>query len=78
MYTVIVPMYSQAVFSDVVADSPEAAIAQVLERIEESGIYDASDQIEEHMPLAQALKDDTECPKEPQATLIEDDEEVIE
>lgn len=64
-FTVAVPMASLAIFDDIEADSSEAAILLVKERIAvEGSLYEACDRVEEHTEFDLAIKDDSEFPKE--------------
>lgn len=74
-YTVSVPMYSLAIFDEVEAESVEAAITQVKERIQFEGIFDAADRIEEHTELDVALAEETDLPKVPVADLMDDNDD---
>lgn len=50
-FTVRVPVYAEAIFDEIESDDEASAIAEVLERIEDNGVVEAADYLEEHSIL---------------------------
>lgn len=72
-YTVRVPMYAEAIFSEIEGDDEAAAIAEVMERINDNGILEAADYVEEHYVLGKKDEQLTE----PLAELDDDEDDEI-